>query len=97
MLALVGWIPGAGGGVKKTIRIVNKNPARYAPILFDVLRMVCLKLGIHTSPESLLDKLFDAAGLKGILGTVQSSVEKSWAYEQMPVEGQQAPPCVKLL
>ena len=89
VLALVGWIPGAGGGVKKTIRIVNKNPARYAPILFDVLRMVCVKLGIKTSPESLLDKLFDAAGLKAILGTVQSSVEKSWAYEQMPSEGQQ--------
>lgn len=90
VLALVGWIPGAGGGVKKTIRIVNKNPARYAPILFDVLRMVCLKLGIQTSPETLLDKLFDAAGLKAILGTVQSSVENSWAYEQMPSEGQQA-------
>ena len=90
VLALVGWIPGAGGGVKKTIRIVNKNPARYAPILFDVLRMVCLKLGIQTSPESLLDKLFDAAGLTRILGTVQSSVEKSWAYEKLPSEGQLA-------
>lgn len=88
VLALVGWIPGAGGGVKKTIRIVNKNPARYAPILFDVLRMVCAKIGIQTSPESLLEKLFDAAGLKADLGTVQSSVEKSWAYEQMPPEGQ---------
>lgn len=89
VLALVGWIPGAGGGVKKTIRIVNKNPARYAPILFDVLRMVCVKLGIQTSPESLLDKLFDAAGLKAILGTVQSGVEKSWAYDQLPSEAQQ--------
>jgi len=89
VLALVGWIPGAGGGVKKTIRIVNKNPARYAPILFDVLRMVCLKLGIQTSPESLLDKLFDAAGLKAILGTAQSSVETSWAYKRLPSEAQQ--------
>jgi hypothetical protein len=89
VLALVGWIPGAGSGVKKTIRIVNKNPQRYAPILFDVLRRVCLKLGIYTSPELLLQKLFDAVGLKAILGTVQTSVEKSWAYEQMPAEGQQ--------
>ncbi|WP_312515216.1 hypothetical protein [Massilia sp.] len=89
VLAIVGWIPGAGGGVKKTIRIVNKNPARYAPILFDVLRMVCLKLSIRTSPEVLLEKLFDAAGLIAVLGAVQSSVEKSWAYEQLPVAGQQ--------
>lgn len=89
VLALVGWIPGAGGGVKKTIRIVNKNPARYAPILFDVLRMVCLKLGIQTSPESLLDKLFDAAGLKAVLGKAQSSVENSWPYQRLPSEVQQ--------
>lgn len=89
VLALVGWIPGAGGGVKKTIRIVNKNPERYAPILFDVLRMVCVKLGIQTSPESLLDKLFDAAGLKAILGTAQTGVEKSWAYDQLPSDAQQ--------
>jgi hypothetical protein len=88
VLALIGWIPGAGGGVKKTFRIINKNPERYAPLLFDVLRMVCVKIGIQTSPESLLDQLFDAAGLKSVLGTVQTSVEKSWAYEQMPSEGQ---------
>lgn len=90
VLALVGWIPGAGGGVKKTIRIVNKNPDRYAPILFDVLRMICAKLGIHTSPEVLLQKLFDAAGLKSLLGTVQSAIEDSWAYEKLPQEGQLA-------
>lgn len=50
VLALVGWIPGAGGGVKKSLRIVNKHPDRYAPILFDVLRLVLAKLGIETSP-----------------------------------------------
>ena len=90
VLALVGWIPGAGGGVKKAIRIVNKNPDRYAPVLFDVLRMVCSKLGITTSPEQLLDKLFDAAGLKSQLGVVQSAIEGSWAYEKMPSEAQLA-------
>lgn len=90
VLALVGWIPGAGGGVKKTIRIVNKHPERFAPILFDVLRMVCDKVGIHTSPEFLLDKLFDAVGLKNQLGTVQSAIEGSWLYDDLPAEGQLA-------
>lgn len=90
VLALVGWIPGAGGGVKKTIRIVNKHPERFAPILFDVLRMVCDKVGIHTSPELLLDKLFDAVGLKNQLGTVQSAIEGSWLYDDLPVEGRLA-------
>ncbi|MYN18764.1 hypothetical protein GTP81_18605 [Rugamonas sp. FT107W] len=90
VLALVGWIPGAGGGVKKTIRIVNKHPERYAPILFDVLRMVCDKVGIHTSPEFLLDKLFDAVGLKNQLGTIQSAIEGSWLYDDLPAEGRVA-------
>ncbi|RFP28733.1 hypothetical protein [Duganella sp. BJB476] len=90
VLALVGWIPGAGGGVKKTIRIVNKHPERFAPILFDVLRMVCDKVGIHTSPEFLLDKLFDAVGLKNQLGTVQSAIEGSWLYDDLPAEGRLA-------
>ncbi|GJI96901.1 hypothetical protein RugamoR57_36190 [Duganella caerulea] len=90
VLALVGWIPGAGGGVKKTIRIVNKHPERFAPILFDVLRMVCDKVGIHTSPEVLLDKLFDAVGLKSQLGTIQSAIEGSWLYDDLPAEGRLA-------
>ncbi len=89
VLALVGWIPGAGGGVKKTLRIVNKNPDRFAPILFDVLRLICDKIGIKTSPEALLDELFNVAGLKSQLGTVQSAIEGSWLYEEMPLAGQQ--------
>lgn len=90
VLALVGWIPGAGGGVKKTIRIVNKHPDRYAPVLFDVLRMVLAKLGIQTSPEMLLAELFDAAGLRGLLATVQTAIEESWLYAKMPAAGQLA-------
>lgn len=88
ILALVGWVPGAGGGVKKTFRMVNRNPERYAPILFDVLRMVCAKLGIQTSPESLLDQLFNATGLKSILKQAQTSIEQSWAFEKLPSESQ---------
>ncbi|MDE2430439.1 MAG: hypothetical protein KGM99_17070 [Burkholderiales bacterium] len=90
VLALVGWVPGAGAGVKKTIRIVNKHPDRYVPILFDVLRLITDKIGIKTSPEALLDKLFDASGLKAYLGTVQSSIESSWVYEELPQQGQMA-------
>lgn len=88
ILALVGWVPGAGGGVKKTFRMVNRHPERFAPILFDVLRMVCAKLGIQTSPESLLDQLFNATGLKTVLKQAQSSIEQSWAFEKLPSESQ---------
>jgi hypothetical protein len=88
VLAVIGWIPGAGGGVKKTVRIVNKNPDRYAPIMFDVLRMVLVKLEIYTSPEVLLAQLFDAPALQRVLLTVQLAIEESWIYEEMPEDAQ---------
>lgn len=90
VLAIIGWIPGAGGGVKKTLRMVNKSPDRYAPIMFDVLRMVLLKLEIYTSPEVLLAQLFDAPALQSVLTTVQVAIEESWIYEEMPAEAQAA-------
>lgn len=37
--------------------------------------MVCVKLNIQTSPETLLEKLFDATGLKAVLGNAQTSIE----------------------
>ena len=86
VLALVGWMPGPGGGVKKTIRHVNKYPGFFAPMLFDALRMDCHRVGIHTSPELLLDKLFDAACLKNQLGTIQGAIEGSWLYDDLPAE-----------
>ena len=49
--------------------------------------MVCVKLNIQTSPETLLEKLFDATGLKAVLGNAQTSIEESWAYEKLPSEG----------
>ncbi|MYM96569.1 hypothetical protein [Duganella vulcania] len=90
VLALVGWTPGPGGGVKKTIRYVNKYPGLFAPRLFDALRMDCHRVGIHTSAELLLDKLFDPVGLKNQLGTIQSAIEGSWLYDDLPAEGRLA-------
>ncbi|KPY88673.1 hypothetical protein ALO36_04251, partial [Pseudomonas syringae pv. tomato] len=49
--AVIGWIPGPDDGLKKSLRIVNKDPERYAPVLFDLLRFVLQECGIKTSPE----------------------------------------------
>ena len=35
VLAIIGWIPGPGDGVKKSLRLVNRDPERFAPVLFD--------------------------------------------------------------
>lgn len=84
LLAIVGWVPGPGDGVKKSLRIVNKNPERYAPVLFDLLRFVLKECGIETSPEALLDGIFNAGQLKAQLGEIRKGVEDAEAYKVLP-------------
>lgn len=90
VLAIVGWIPGPGDGVKKSLRLVNKDPARYAPILFDLLRHVCELAGIKTSPEALLDAVFDAGKLRAQMSAVREGVQDFSGYKALPDWGQQA-------
>lgn len=89
VLILVGWTPGTGEGIKKQLGLAKMMPVFYPPALFYKLRMLCVEQNIYTSPELLLDKLFDAPRLTAVLGTVLSSVEKSWTYAQMPLEERQ--------
>ena len=84
LLALVGWIPGPGDGVKKALRIVNKDPQRFAPVLFDLLRFVLQECGIETSPEELLDEIFNANKLKAQIAEIKEGVQDSSAYQALP-------------
>jgi hypothetical protein len=88
VLALVGWVPGPGDGVKKSLRLVNRDPERFAPILFDLLRRVCEIAGIHTSPEALLDGLFDAAYLQAQMAEIRKGVEDYPAFKALPETSQ---------
>lgn len=69
LLAIIGWVPGPGDGAKKSLRIVNKDPQRFAPVLFDLLRRVLHLAGIETSPEALLQGIFDSGYLRAQMGT----------------------------
>lgn len=89
ILAIVGWVPGPGDGVKKSLRIVNKNPDRYAPVLFDLLREVLQICGIKTSPEELLDKIFNEARIKASLEEIQTSIKNSDLFKELPESLQQ--------
>ena len=84
LLALVGWIPGPGDGVKKSLRLVNRDPQRYAPVLFDLLRFVLQECGIQASPETLLDEIFNAGKLKAMLGEIKKGVEDASAFKTLP-------------
>lgn len=84
ILAVIGWIPGPGDGVKKSLRIVNKNPERYAPVLFDLLREVLVICKVKTSPEVLLDQLFNEGAIRSSLGEIQTSIRSSDLFEELP-------------
>lgn len=90
VLAIVGWVPGPGDGVKKSLRIVNKDPERYAPVLFDLLRRVLHLAGVETSPEALLGGIFDAGYLKAQMASIKQGVRGYEAYQALPEAGQKA-------
>lgn len=84
VLAIIGWVPGPGDGVKKSLRLVNRDPERFAPVLFDFLRFVLEECGIRTSPEELLAKLFNAGALSSQLDEIIEGVKDSSAFEALP-------------
>ena len=84
LLALIGWVPGPRDGVKKSLRMVNRDPQRFAPVLFDLLRYVLQECGVETSPEALLDELFNAGKLKTQIEEIKKGVQDSSAFQTLP-------------
>ncbi len=84
LLAIVGWVPGPGDGVKKALRIVNKDPQRFAPVLFDLLRFVLTECGIKTSPEALLEGIFNAGYLREQINQIKQGVQDSSVFQSLP-------------
>lgn len=90
LLAIVGWVPGPGDGVKKSLRLVNRDPQRYAPVLFDLLRRVLHLAGIETSPEALLQGIFDSGYLRAQMDRIQQGVRDYSGFKALPQATQTA-------
>jgi hypothetical protein len=84
LLAIIGWVPGPGDGLKKSLRIVNRDPQRFAPVLFDLLRFVLQECGVKSSPEELLAQVFNAGALRTELDEIISGVKDSSAFQSLP-------------
>lgn len=84
LLAIIGWIPGPGDGLKKSLRIVNRDPQRFAPVLFDLLRFVLQECGVKTSPEELLAQVFNAGALRAELDEIITGVKDSSTFKSLP-------------
>jgi hypothetical protein len=84
LMAIIGWVPGPGDGLKKSLRIVNRDPQRYAPVLFDMLRFVLQECGIKTSPEELLAQIFNAGALRTEVDEIITGVKNSSSFNSLP-------------
>jgi hypothetical protein len=83
-LAAVGWIPGPGDGIKKTLKTINKNPKKYAPLLLDAVRAALYQAGYKVDAYAFLMDSIDSARLGSIIGNVRSSVVDSSSYQRCP-------------
>jgi len=83
VLALIGWVPLVGDGVKKSFRLVNKKPERFGPVLLDVIRNICDKAGIKTDPVAYIDDMLNSGFLSGQLNTAKAGIRDSWLYKEL--------------
>lgn len=88
ILALIGWMPGPGDGIKKIFRLVNREPKKYAPVMMDLVRYVAQKSGINTNIEQLILDATDSSKLKPYLNSAKKVIEDSSLYESLPKDKQ---------
>lgn len=87
-LALIGWIPGPGQGLKTLLRLINRAPQRHAEKLFDMIRYTLLACRLKTSPEQLLDKCLDPQRLAEELPQIISGVSASSTFNGLTPQQQ---------
>lgn len=87
-LALIGWIPGPGHGLKILLRLINRAPQRHAEKLFDLIRHTLLACRLKTSPEQLLEKCLDPVRLAEELPEIISGVRASSIFNNLTAQQQ---------
>ncbi|WP_151802454.1 hypothetical protein [Acinetobacter guillouiae] len=88
ILALIGWMPGPGDGIKKIFRLVNREPKKYAPVMMDLVRYVAQKSGVNANIEQLILDATDSAKLKPYLDSAKKVIEDSSLYGSLPKDKQ---------
>ncbi|WP_224793799.1 MULTISPECIES: PoNe immunity protein domain-containing protein [Pseudomonas] len=79
-LALLGWVPGPGHGLKRVLRLVNRDPQKHAEQLYDLLRHVLLNCKLKTSPDALLEESLNAELLRTELAQIITAVRASATF-----------------
>ncbi|ATE61636.1 hypothetical protein [Thauera sinica] len=84
VMAAVGWIPGPGDGIKKTLKTINRDPERYAPLLLDAVRYVLYQAGYKVDPYAFLMESIDAERIRSLIEGARSDIAKSEFFSHCP-------------
>ncbi|ULT73585.1 hypothetical protein [Pseudomonas sp. BC42] len=87
-LALIGWIPGPGQGLKILLRLINHAPQLHAEKLFDMIRYALMACRLKTSPEQLLEKCLDPMRLAEELPEIIRGVSASSTFNGLTPQQQ---------
>ncbi|MBT0571854.1 hypothetical protein KIK84_16180 [Curvibacter sp. CHRR-16] len=89
-LAAIGWIPGPGDGIKHTLKTINKNPKKYAPLLLDAVRQALYAAGYKVDPHQFLMDSISQGKIREIINGVKSDIAHSSVYKRCDPHMQQA-------
>jgi len=80
--AAIGWIPGPGDGIKKTLKTINKNPQKYAPLLLDAVRQALYQAGYKVDPYQFLMDSISEGKMREIINAAKSDIAQSSVYKR---------------
>lgn len=83
-MAAIGWIPGPGDGIKHTLKTVNRNPEKFAPILLDAVRYALYKAGYKVDPYTFLMETIAAEKIQALIDGAKNDVLNSSIYQRCP-------------
>lgn len=83
ILCIIGFIPGAGDGIKTGLRIVNRRPE----LLFEVIRFVMVQCKVYGDPEKWLDSIINVQKIRQLiqkakqeaLNASNKNIDSQWA------------------
>lgn len=89
-MALLGWIPGPGDAIKKTLKTVNKSPQRFAPLLLDAVRQALYAAGYKVDPYQFLMNSISEGKMHELVTNAKKVVQGSNVYQRSPAAVQLA-------
>lgn len=88
-IAIIGWIPGPGDGIKHILKTVNRAPKKFASVLLDAIRHVLYRAGQKIDPYLFLMEATSSSTLEKLITGAKHTILHSSIYQRCPIWVQQ--------